>query len=56
MITIKVGIPKTITEPKTTNMYHMHTFVASICMDLVHSGGFRFGDGFRYSYLIGSIV
>ena len=37
--------------PKTTTMYHMHTFVASICMDLVHSGGFRFGDGFGYSYL-----
>ena len=48
---IKVGKPKTITKPKTTTMYHMHTFVASICMDLVHSGGFRFGDGFRYSYL-----
>ena len=25
-----------------------------ICMDLVHSGGFRFGDGFGYTYLITS--
>ena len=49
---LKVGIPKTITEPKTTTMYHMHSFVASICMDLVHSGGIKFGDGFGYSYLI----
>ena len=49
--TTKVGIPKIITEPKTTTMYHMHTFVVSLCMDLVHSGGFRFGDGFGYTYL-----
>ena len=41
----KVGILKTIT------MYHMHTFVASTCMDMVHSDGFRFGDAFEYTYL-----
>ena len=31
-------MPKTITEPKTTRvrMYHMHTFVASTCMHVIH--------------------
>jgi hypothetical protein len=27
--------------------HHMHTFVASTCMHVVHSGG----DGFEYTYL-----
>ena len=48
----KVGIPKTITEPKTTTMYQIHTYGSNKCMHVVHSGGFRSGDGFRYSYLI----
>ena len=47
----KVGIPKTITVPKTTTMYQIHTNGSNKCMHVVHSGGFRFGDGFRYSYL-----
>ena len=46
MIPTKVGIPKTITKPKTTTMYHLHTFVSSNCMHVVHSGGFRISDGF----------
>ena len=47
----KVGIPKLIIEPKTTTMYHTHTFVASTCTHVVHSGvGFRFGDGFRCNH------
>jgi hypothetical protein len=29
----------------------MHTFVASTCMHVVHSDGFRFDDGFEYTYL-----
>ena len=32
-------------------MYHMHTFVASNCMHMVHNGGFGFGGGFGYTYL-----
>ena len=32
-------------------MYTHGTFVASTCMHLIHSGGFRFGDGFGYTYL-----
>ena len=35
----------------TTIMYHMHTFVVSTCMHVVHSSGFRFGDGFECTYL-----
>ena len=35
----KVCIPKTI------------TFVASSYMHVIHSGRFRFGDGFRYMHL-----
>lgn len=46
---------------KTTTMYHMHTFIVSKCMQLVHhykcmhmihSDGFRFSGGFGYIYLI----
>ena len=34
-------------------MHHMRTFVASTCMHVVHSSGFRFSDDFEYSsYLI----
>ena len=32
-------------------MYCMHTFVASKCMHVIHSGGFRFNGGFGYMYL-----
>lgn len=37
---------------KITTIYHMHTFIASECMQLVHSGGFRSCGGFGYMYLI----
>ena len=34
-ITIKVGKPKTITEPKTTTMDHMHLEATSVCMSYI---------------------
>ena len=47
----KVGILKTITKPKTTAMYHMHTCESNNYMHVIHSaGGFRFGDGLEYTY------
>lgn len=46
----KVGILKIIVEPKTATMYHMHPFVTSTCIHVVHSGEFRFGECFEYAY------
>ena len=37
-------------------MYHMHIFVASTCMHVVHSDGFRFGDGFVYNLSKNAII
>ena len=34
-------------------MYQIHTYGSNKYMHVVHSGGFRFGDGFGYTYLIG---
>ena len=45
-------IPKITVIPKTTTMYHVHTFGSNKCMHVIHSGGFRFGDGFEYTYLM----
>ena len=51
----RVGILKTIAKPKTAStVYHMHIVVAFTCMHVIHSGGFRFGDGFEDTYLMTS--
>ena len=47
----KVCIPKTTIKSKTNTMYHMHTLGAFKCMHVVHTGGFRCGGGFGYTYL-----
>ena len=43
-----VDILKIIAKPKTSIMYHMHTFVTSTCTHLVHSGEVRFSEYIQY--------
>ena len=45
-----VGLLEIIDEPKTTNMYHMHTYITSTCIHVIRNGEFRFGDCFGYTY------
>ena len=53
MSRVKVGIFKTIIEPKTITMYHMHTCGSNKCIYAcdTYCGDFRFNDGFGYTYL-----
>ena len=37
--------------PKTTTMYHMHTFGSNKCIHVAHSGRLKVGGGFGFTYL-----